>query len=208
VPAPIHATKTATMTAISVSTSLGSLISIGCSVGDAVTLYSLGKNFLTASTDDEQLLYLLNLDEMDILKRKSPFDIAEFNKRWREQLNILVNGKAERIQGDFASSIQGEIMRFTAGMICIVAALDQFGTSTGVLLIMKELLKRLVRTTEAGEAAIDAQIHDRVRTWRSATVARGLADACKQHHVSLVANGIVQPGTFPNWEANEIADFL
>ena len=193
---------------INVATSLGSLVSIGLSFGDAASLWSVGKNFLSLPSDEAQFLQLMDLDEMEILRRKGLIDILEFNKRWSKQLNILVNGRAERIEGKYAQSIQGEVTRFGASMMCLVATLDQSASVTTVIAVMKEVLRRLFQTHDAGEALIEARVRDLIRAWRSAGVARGLTNTCKEYRRSLLERRIIQNGRFPRFEANEVADFL
>lgn len=62
---------------IALKTSVGSLVSLGFSFGDAAALYSYGKafgSFLTNVRADKDLLAVLDTDDTAILCRKGLFD--------------------------------------------------------------------------------------------------------------------------------------
>lgn len=196
---------------ITAQTSINSLISLGIGFGDVATLWAYGRkfgNFLSTNRLDEELLTVLDLDHMEILRRKGLFELPLWNKRWTEELRILANGRAMVIKGDVAKTIYGDVERFTAVMISLVAVLDLFASKKCVHMVMSELLKLLTATNPENETFIDSQCRTLIDAWRSSGVARGMTDHCRRQHLHWVQQRVVVNGQFPQGESSEMAYFL
>ncbi|KAL8848040.1 MAG: hypothetical protein Q9221_006900 [Calogaya cf. arnoldii] len=120
---------------MSVQSLLGSsnLVAIGIGAGDVATLFTLGRrigNWLTASLGDAELLALLEEDEFDILQRRGIMDMGRFQSRWNSSLKLLENGNLTHFEGEAVETLLRKSSRFTAIMMCIVAALDEFASAS------------------------------------------------------------------------------
>ena len=196
---------------ITVNTGVGSLISVGLAVTDVANLYALGRrvgNWATAPAGDVEFLDLLQSDEFDILRRRGMVDPTRFNARWGDRARLLMNGRPTTLVGDDAAKVLGTLSRFTASMVAIVAALDEFMNYIVLKEVMKRLLKMLLRTTEYGEDVLSSQLNDRVNAWRSTAYLRGLSVAVQSHRQDLIAARKVLDGYMPAGEAQVMADFL
>ena len=197
--------------AVQVSTGPNSLVALGINVGDVATLYGLARrvgNWLTAASGDQDFLALLDQDETDILQRKGLVDILRFNKIWGSQLTILANGRPETFTGKNAEKNLDRFSRFTAAMVCTVAALDAFLQLDVMRGVVKNVLLQLLQTTEWGEDVIASQFHNRINSWQSAGEVRGLSGKAREVRQSLVSSKQVLDGLMPVGESRIMADFL
>jgi len=196
---------------LQISTGVGSLVALGLGMGDAATIYALGKrvgNWMMASSGDDDLLGLLDQDEMDVLQRRGIMDTVHFNKTWGKAMRILINGEPQTLYGENAENALEPFSRFTASMVCITTALDSFATHKVVQQILKRLLKELLRTTGDGEDIVASQISTRVNSWRSAGVVRGLSSTSREIRGRLVEKGLLLGGFIPAAEVIDTVDFL
>lgn len=197
--------------ALTVTMGVGSLVSLGMGISDVMTLVSLGNrvgNWMTASSGDDEFLKLLEQDSADILTRRGIIDVPRFNKRWGKSLRLLTNGAPTVMSGASATDLLGNLSRFTATMLCVVAAIEHFASIALARDIMKTLLKRLMRTSERGEDLIDSQFHNRYKAWTSAATVRGLTNECKLLRLQLIGQNSILNGLAPPGEVNAIVDFL
>jgi hypothetical protein len=157
----------------------GSLVALGIGAGDVATLYTVGRrlgNWLTASTFDADLLALLGEDEFEFLQRRGILDIVRFKARWGRSLRLLENGAPQRYQGDAVEKLLQNSSRFTAIMMCIIAALDEFASSTTVRNVCKVLLQRLLSSREGPdmtEELLNSNLGTCINAWRSAAMVSG-----------------------------------
>ncbi|KAI9727631.1 MAG: hypothetical protein M1828_005859 [Chrysothrix sp. TS-e1954] len=192
---------------IAVATGASSLIQLGLSVGDVATMISLGRSFgnwLSAGPGDDDFLKAVDVDEGAMSLRRGLIDVAAFNKRWRKDCKILVNGRPKVVNDDSLD----QFSRFTASMVSIVTALDAFLTSSGVTKVVGDVLKEMLRTTDLGEDLIRAELNNRIRSWRSAGVMRGIALKATQFRDSLLKRQLIQPGYAPLAEAPQFRDLV
>jgi hypothetical protein len=163
---------------IQITTGIGSLVALGFSVGDLTTLWSLARkvgNWMSAASGDENLLKILDQDELDILRRRGLIDIDRFNKIWGSTMALLgPSGIPVIYKGENAEKSLDRFGRFTAVMVCTVAALDAFALETVVKSVVKKALVELLHASEYGEDILASQCTDRINAWRSAARLRGL----------------------------------
>ena len=148
-----------------------SLVSVGVGAGDVATLYTVGRrigNWLTASGGDADLLAMLEEDEASILRRRGTIDLIAFQRRWGRSLRLLENGRPQRVEGQAVEKLLENASRFTAIMICIVAVLDEFAAESAVRTTVRDLLQRLLGSTEIINSLLISQVGNRVNAWRSA----------------------------------------
>lgn len=129
--------------ALTVTTGVGSLVSLGLGIGDIMTLVSLGNrvgSWMTAASGDADLFNLLDQDSTDILPRRGTIDVARFNKQWGESIRLLVDGVPHVTSGQAAIDLLGELSRFTATMLCVVAAVEHFTTA----ILVRDVVKKFV----------------------------------------------------------------
>ena len=165
---------------MSVQSLLGSsnLVAIGIGAGDVATLFTLGRrigNWLTASLGDAELLALLEEDEFDILQRRGIMDMGRFQSRWNSSLKLLENGNLTHFEGEAVETLLRKSSRFTAIMMCIVAALDEFASASTVRAVCKDLLRRLLsgrQGPEMTEEVLSSNLGVRINGWRSAAAVR------------------------------------
>lgn len=152
----------------------GNLVAIGIGAGDVASLFSLGQrigNWLTAPVGDAELLALLEEDEFDILQRRGIIDMGRFQSRWNSSLKLLENGKLTCFEGEAVEAQLRKSSRFTAIMMCIVAALDEFASASTVRAVCKSLLGRLLsgrQGSEMTEEVLSSNLGIRINGWRSA----------------------------------------
>ena len=79
-------------------------------------------------------------DEQNLLSRRGLIDLARFNKRWGKSLNLLADGRPQRLQGPHVEEVLEELSRFTACMTCIVAVLFEFTEERTARIGLKHLL--------------------------------------------------------------------
>ena len=175
------------------------------------TIYSLGRrvgNWWTASSGDEEFLHLLDEDELNLLTRRGVLDAARFNKTWNNCMTLLANGKKMTIEGEQAHKVLGQLSRFTACMVCIIASLDAFAEFTVVRTILRKLLLELLKTTEHGEDLLASELSNRINAWRSAACIRGIHKQVREIRLSLVKSKRILSGTIPLRDTKEVVDFL
>ena len=196
---------------IQVTTGFSRLVGLGVSAGDVATLITLGNrvgNWYTAASGDEEFLAMLDEDELEILHRGGLLDLPRFNKRWSKQMRLLVNGKAQVYKGEGAKNTLGTLTRFTAVMVCLVAALDAFTSLSASQTIMKNLMKELLRATEHGEDLMVSRLANRINAWRSAACVRGLSIKARKIRDKLLSEELIQDGYMPFGEWREVLEFL
>ena len=189
----------------------GSLISLGISISDVATFYGLAKrvgNWLSAVSGDQEFLELLGQDELDILQRKGLIDIQRFNKRWGSRMVLLENGRHTTLTGEASEKNLDRFSRFTASMVCVIAALGAFATQKSVLAVLKDVLLELLRTTEWGEDIIAAQFSGRVHCWQSAADVRGLSAKAREIRLGLLNRKEILDGFMPEGESRLMIEFL
>lgn len=183
---------------MSVQSLLGSsnLVAIGIGAGDVATLFTLGRrigNWLTAPLGDAELLALLEEDEFDILQRRGIIDMARFQSRWNSSLRLLENGNLTYFEGEAVEALLRKSSRFTAIMMCIVAALDEFASASTVRAVCKSLLRRLLsgrQGPEMTEEVLSSNLGVRINGWRSAAAVRS---KLLNFHISLYSQQYTGP---------------
>jgi hypothetical protein len=161
---------------MSIQATVGSsaLVAAGISIGDVATLYTLARragNWMVAEKGDRELLDQLEEDELAILRRRGLIDITRFRKRWDCRIRLLENHKPRRLTGEPVEKLLSSSSQWTVMMICIVAALDEFASSSMVRSICKALLYRLfVGQDGVGmtEDVLNSNLGTRIKSWRSA----------------------------------------
>lgn len=196
---------------LQVATGPGSLISLGISVGDVATFYGMARrvgNWLTAESGDRNFLSLLDQDELDIIRRKGLIDILRFNKIWGSRMTLLANGGPTSFTGNDAEKNLERFSRFTALMVCIVAALSAFAPSEVVKSVLRKVLLDLFQASEFGEDVLASQYTDRVNAWRSAADVRGLSTEARSKRQQLLRKGVVLDGLMPAGDSPLMVHFL
>ena len=97
---------------------------------------------------------------------------------------------------------------FTAIMVAVVTVLDAFMNNDGVSKVIRLLLTEVMRTTELGQDLIQADMHSRIKGWRSLGVMRGVSTEVCKHRRNLETEGHIQSGYAPLSEAHQMRDFL
>ena len=189
----------------------GKLVSLGISVSDVATFYGLAKrvgNWLTAASGDQILLDLLDQDEMEIIRRRGLIDIRRFNKTWGSRMVLLANGKPTSFSGEDAEKNLDTFSRFTAIMVCTVAALEAFIPRDVVKQVLRNVLVELLKTTEFGEDVLVSQYNNRINSWRSAADIRGLSGKARQIRQHLLQRGVILDGLMPAGDSPLMVHFL
>ena len=197
--------------ALQITAGPGSLISLGVSASDVYTLVTLGQrvgNWWMAESGDKDFLALLDQDEYEIIRRKGLVDLPTFNKRWRKQIRLLANGQPLSFEGSDAERVVKDMGRFTAVMVCMVAALDAFATISVVKRVLRSVLTDLLRTTESGEDLLNSQYALRLNSWRSSACLRGLSFEAQTMRQTLIDQELLLSGYMPPEESNHMALFL
>lgn len=193
------------------TTGPGSLVALGISVSDVATVYGLARrvgNWLTAASGDQILLDLLDQDEMDIIRRRGLIDILRFNKVWGSTMRLLVNGVPRFFQGNDAEKNLDRFSRFTATMVCTVAALGAFVPNDIVKSVLRKTLVELLRASEFGEDVLASQYTNRVNSWQSAADIRGLSSRAREIRQDLVGRGCILGGLMPIGDSPLMVHFL
>ena len=197
--------------ALQITTGAGSLVALGVGAGDVYSLITLGQrigNWWTAVSGDKQFLALLDQDEFEILRRRGLVDLPTFNKRWRKQIRLLANGRPLSLEGPDVEKALEDMGRFTAVMVCVVAALDAFTSMFVVKRVLKSVLTELLRTTETGEDLLSSQYGSRLNSWRSTACLRGLAASAQALRQGLIDQGSIMSGYLPAEESFQVVEFL
>ena len=197
--------------ALQITTGPGSLISLGVGPSDVYTLITLGQrvgNWWTAVSGDKDFLALLDQDELDIMRRKGLIDLPAFNKRWRRQIRLLANGQPLSFEGNDAERVVEDMGRFTAVMVCLVAALDAFATLFVVKRVLRSVLSELLKTTESGEDLLTSQYTLRLNSWRSSACLRGLSLEAQTVRQTLIDQELLMSGYMPPEESTHMTHFL
>lgn len=196
---------------LQVATGPGALISLGISVADVATFYGIARrvgNWLTAASGDRTFLSLLDQDELDVIRRKGLIDILRFNKIWGSRMTLLANGSPTSFTGTDAEKNLERFSRFTALMVCIVAALSAFAPSEVVKSVLRKVLSELFQASEFGEDILASQYTDRVNAWRSAADVRGLSSEARVRRLQLLRKGVILDGLMPVGDSPLMVHFL
>ena len=196
---------------VQVTAGYGSLVSLGIGLGDVVTLITLASrlgNWWVASSGDKSFLDLLEEDEQNLLSRRGLIDLARFNKRWGASLNLYADGRSQRLHGPKVEEVLEELSRFTACMTCIVAVLFEFMEESVARSVLKQLLLRLVRTTERGEDLLDSQLAVCLNAWRSNARVRGLSVECQRLRAEFVQEKLMLDGFVSKRDKDNVVQAL
>ncbi|KAI4206285.1 MAG: hypothetical protein LQ346_001181 [Caloplaca aetnensis] len=101
-----------------------------------------------------------------------------------------------------------EFSRFTALMVCIVAAISAFAPTEVVKSVLRKVLLDLIQTSEFGEDVLASQYIDRVNAWRSAADVRGLSSEARSTRQQLLDKGVVLDGLMPPGDSPLMVQFL
>lgn len=114
-------------------------------------------------------------------------------------MTLLVNGGPTSFTGNDAEKNLERFSRFTALMVCIVAALSAFAPSEVVKSVLRKVLLDLFQTSEFGEDVLASQYTDRVNGWRSAADVRGLSSEARSRRLRkrMVLDGLMPVGDSP-----------
>lgn len=197
--------------ALSVAMGTKSLIQLGMSVTDIATLISLGRskgNWMTSGSGDKEFLRAVEVDENSIQLRRGILDLDGFNKRWRQNCRLLINGHPQKIEGTYLSKTLERFSRFTAIMVSLVTVLDAFLSSASVRMVMEDVLKELLRATEIGEDLMRAEFANRLQAWRSAGAMRGMTTYVRKCRLDLVKGAHVFTSYPPMDETRNISELL
>jgi hypothetical protein len=196
---------------LQITTKAGSLLALGLGISDISTAISLGTrfgNWMTAASGDEDLLKFLDTDELEIITRRGLIDIDRFNKVWGRHISLLVNGQPKEYEGEHAEKVLEEFSRFTAIMVSLVAAMEAFMSFELVRATLRKVLLALLRTTEFGEDILVSRYPDRLNSWRSSSIIRGLASKARQIRRDLLSRGQLVDGLMPQGDVAHMAHFL
>jgi hypothetical protein len=196
---------------LQVTVGANSLLALGLGAGDIFSLVSLSRtigNWWTASSGDDEFLGMLNEDEFSILRRRGLIDLPSFNKRWRRKMRFLANGSPQCVEGGLAQDATKELTRFTASMVCIVAAVDQFTSLDVVKEILRTTLKALLQTSAFGDDYLKSQYLIRLNAWRSTATLHGFDTEASSIRQDMLHNRLILPGTAPVNESHHINEFL
>ncbi|KAH8725179.1 hypothetical protein GQ44DRAFT_727331 [Phaeosphaeriaceae sp. PMI808] len=196
---------------LQLTTGPGSLVALGIGMSDIATMVALGKqlgNWLTAASGDEELLKFLDTDELEILRRRGLIDFKNFNRIWGHRMLLLANGKAMEYKGQDAEKVLEKLGRFTAIMVCLVATMDAFMSTELVRFTLRHVLLTLFRTTEYGEDCLASRYSDRLNSWRSSSVLRGLAAKAHSIRRDLLKRGLIVEGLVPQGKCVHLGQFL
>ncbi len=197
--------------ALSIAMGPKSLIQLGMSVTDITTLISLGRtagNWMTCQSGDNEFLRTIEVDENVIPFRRGLVDLDGFNKRWRQSCRLLINGHAQKIDGNYLAKTLENFSRFTAFMVSLITVLDAFLSSASVRQVMEDILKELLRATEMGEDLIQAEFPNRLEAWRSAGAMRGMTTYVRNHRLNLVKGGHILSSYPSKDEEHDITELL
>ena len=187
------------------------LLQLGLGVSDVATLISLGRsagNWITTQSGDDEFLRAINGDANSIILRKGLIDLDAFNKRWRKDCTLLVNGVPQKMDPNIISKSLEYFSRFTATMVSMVTVLDAFLSSATVSLVTEQVLIEMLRTTTIGEDLLKAEISNRIRSWRSAGTMRGMTKHIRQFRMDLVRQHHVMNSYPPISEAPHFRELL
>ena len=196
---------------MSLQITTGSLIALGVGAGDIAGIVGLGRrfgNWCSAASEDNEFLSMLDEDEFEVLQRRGLVDLPSFNKRWRKEMRLFVNGKPSVFKDKDADKVLEQIPRFTAVMVCVVTALDTFTTSAVTRKILRNVLKELLRPSERGEDLLATQYPTRLNSWRSLSCLRGFMVGAAEVHRTLVGKGVILKGLMPQAEGPLVEEFL
>ncbi|KAK7424053.1 hypothetical protein QQX98_000663 [Neonectria punicea] len=196
---------------LQVTTGANSLVGLGFGVSDVVTIWSLGQrfgNWMTAASGDRDFLQLLDLDELDILRRRGLVDTLRFNKKWGSEMFLLANDKAVKIEGKPATESLEKLGHFTAIMVCVTASLDAFAYPDLVKSIIRTVLSELLRTAEYGDDIVASQYAQRINSWRSSAIVRGLSTETRRIRRHLLQQKAIVDGLMPRGDARHMVSFL
>jgi hypothetical protein len=90
-------------------------------------------------------------------------------------MRLLVNELPTVVEGDKAREATKDLSCFTASMVCIVAALDQFGPLDFAKQILRGVLKIFLVTSEHGKDYLKSEYLIRLRACAKRTMVRRLA---------------------------------
>jgi hypothetical protein len=105
-------------------------------------------------------------------------------------------------------SLLSDLSTFSAAMICLVAALDEFASVAVVRDIIKRFLMKLLGCAQQSDDLLVSQLHIRIHAWRSAAAVREINIECRKIHNELLAAQYVMGGYMIRDEASDVADFL
>ena len=199
------------MTSLAVTVGKGSLVQLGLSLGDIATLVSLGRtagNWLTTSSGDNDFLMAICGDKNILVFRRGLIDLGAFNKRWRQDCKLLINGRPQKLDQTLLDRTLDHFSMFTAIMVSVVTVLDTFISTGGVAVVVEQLLVEMVRTTDMGQDLIRAEIDNRIRAWRSAGVMRGISSHARGFRLNLVKEHQILSSLPPISEAPQFCKFL
>ncbi|KAK3998209.1 hypothetical protein QBC44DRAFT_376070 [Cladorrhinum sp. PSN332] len=194
-----------------VSTGVGSPTALGLGISDVATLFSLSKrvgNWLSAASGDRDFLELLDQDELDILRRGGLIGTRQFNKRWGEEMFLLASDKPSVVKGELASKNLEQLTQFTALMICIVGTLDAFCTNNQVRSVVRKFLTEVLGATDYGEDVLASQYSQRINSWRSSAIVRGMAGEARRIRKELLDRDCIASGLIPSGDTPYMVRFL
>ncbi|KAF2877624.1 hypothetical protein BDV95DRAFT_481536 [Massariosphaeria phaeospora] len=196
---------------LQITTKTGSLIALGLGISDIATIVSLSRrfgNWMTAASGDADFLEFLDTDELEIIRRRGLLDVDRFNKVWGHRIALLANGKPTEYEGEDAEKVLEKFSRFTAIMVCLVAAMDAFMSFELVRSTLRQVLLALLRTTEFGEDILASRYPDRLNSWRSSSTLRGLASKARQIRRRLLDRRLLVDGLMPQGDRLHMIQFL
>ena len=123
-------------------------------------------------------------------------------------MTLLANGGPASFTGVDAEKNLEKFPRFTALMVCIIAALSAFAPSEVVKSVLKKVLLDLLQASEFGEDVLASQYTDRVNAWRSAADVRGLSSEARSRRQQLLRKGVVLDGLMPVGDSPLMVHFL
>ncbi|RDW85425.1 hypothetical protein BP5796_03750 [Coleophoma crateriformis] len=200
--------------ALQVTLGAGSLVAAGVGAGDIATLVTLGHwfgNWITAEKGDAEFLGLIEESEFTFLRRRGLIDTLRFQARWGSRLRLLENGRPQRFDRQPVERLLCSSSQWTVMMTCIVAALDEFASSSAVRNICKAFLQRLLSAQDGigfMQDLIDSSVQTRMNGWRSAATVREMNIACRKIRDDLLRQGLVVQGFMPAAETHEVIDLL
>ena len=124
-------------------------------------------------------------------------DILRFNKGG-SRLTILANNRPTSFVGKDAEKNLDRLSRFTAIMVCTIAALKAFAPRETVRLVLKSVLLELLQTTQWGEDVLASHFPNRANSWQSAADVRGLSGKAREIRQDLLSRNLILDGLMPD----------
>ena len=110
--------------------------------------------------------------------------------------------------GKHAQRTLDEFSRFTATMVCIIAALEAFSPQNLLKTILKQFLLELLQTSDWGDDVLASNFDNRIISWQFSADVRGLSSKAREIRQNRVNRKSVLDGLMPPFELRSMVEFL